>query len=134
MRARRGNFRRALEVSLLLHLLLVFLVLPRVHEVWPAAEAGALRLVPEPPAVEQAPLRFEFVDLAEEREETPPNARVPLSDLDRRAHGGEGEAAARPASQGNTPQRGVHSSSSCRNSLTFSGCAATRSFVSVRSA
>ena len=43
-----------------------------------------------------------FVDLAEDREETPVSDQVPLSDLDRRAHGGEGEAASRAAVQGNT--------------------------------
>jgi protein TonB len=104
VRESRGSFRRALEVSLLLHLLLVFLILPRVHEVWPSTESGALRLLPEPATVDQAPLRFELVELAEDREESQSDERAPLSDLDRRAHGGEGEAAARPASQGNTPQ------------------------------
>jgi TonB family protein len=45
------------------------------------------------------------VDLAEEREEAPVNDQVPLSDLDRRAHGGEGELDADvPGSVGNTSQ------------------------------
>jgi protein TonB len=92
-------------VSILAHLLLLFIVLPRVREVWPAPGELALRLLPEPAQEQSKPLDFEFVDLAEEREEKPPEDRpVPLSDLDRRAHGGEGESAERPASRGNTPQ------------------------------
>jgi protein TonB len=103
---RRDNttFRRALEVSLLLHLLVLFLIVPQIEQVWPASNASAVELVPEVSPEEQPPLEFEFVDLAEEREETPVSDRVPLSDLDRRAHGGEGEAADRAAVQGNTPQ------------------------------
>jgi TonB family protein len=91
-------------VSLLLHLLLLFLIVPQLEQVWPVSNASAVELVPEAAPDEQPPLEFEFVDLAEEREETPVSDRVPLSDLDRRAHGGEGEAADRPAVQGNTPQ------------------------------
>jgi TonB family protein len=88
----------------LLHLLLIFLVVPQLEQVWPASDASAVELMPEVSPDDQPPLEFEFVDLAEEREETPVSDRVPLSDLDRRAHGGEGEAAARPGVQGNTPQ------------------------------
>jgi TonB family protein len=85
-------------------LLLVFLVAPQVEELWPTSNASAVELVPEASPEDQQPLEFEFVDLAEEREETPVSDQVPLSDLDRRAHGGEGEAAARAAVQGTTPQ------------------------------
>jgi protein TonB len=105
VRRNRTFFRRALEASLLLHLLLLFVVLPRVHDVWPAALAASPLLAARPPDRAQPPLEFEFVDLPEEREEPPSSDRVPLSDLDRRAHGGEGqEASDRPASRGNTPQ------------------------------
>jgi TonB family protein len=104
VRRDRSSFRRALEVSLLLHLLLVFLIVPQVEELWPVSNASAVELVPEVSPDDQSPLEFEFVDLAEEREETPVSDQVPLSDLDRRAHGGEGEAASRAAVQGNTPQ------------------------------
>ncbi len=98
----RGTFRRALELSLLLHLLLIFLIVPRVQELWPVAPAAAS--VAEQPEPER-PLTFEFVDLPNDREEPPPDDRpVPLSDLDRRAHGGEGEAAVRPGVRGTTPQ------------------------------
>jgi TonB family protein len=96
-------FRRALEISILLHLLLIFLIVPRVQQLWPVADASAVELVPE--AQQQSePLEFEFVDLIEDREEEPVSDQVPLSDLDRQAHGGEGEAAAKPATSGNTPQ------------------------------
>ena len=104
MRRDRNSFRRALEVSLLLHLLLIFLVVPQVEELWPTPNASAVELVPEVSPDQQPPLEFEFVDLAEEREEEPVSDRVPLSDLDRRAHGGEGEAASRAAVEGNTRQ------------------------------
>jgi TonB family protein len=97
-------FRRALEVSLLVHLLLLFLIVPRLQQVWPTSDAAAVELRPELAPDQRPPLEFEFVDLAEEREERPVSDRVPLSDLDRRAHGGEGEAAATPGSAGNTPQ------------------------------
>jgi TonB family protein len=104
VRRDRSSFRRALEVSLLLHLLLIFLVAPQVEELWPTSNASAVELVPEVSPDQQPPLEFEFVDLAEEREEEPVSDQVPLSDLDRRAHGGEGEAASRAAVQGNTQQ------------------------------
>ena len=93
-----------MEISLLLHLLLLFLVAPQVERLWPSSDASAVELVPETSAQDQQPLEFEFVDLAEEREEEPVSPQVPLSDLDRRAHGGEGEAAERPSTEGNTPQ------------------------------
>ena len=99
----RSIFRRAIEISLLFHLLLIFLVAPRVERLWPTSAASAVELAPEA-ASDQRPLEFEFVDLPDEREETPVSPQVPLSDLDRRAHGGEGEAAERPATEGNTPQ------------------------------
>jgi TonB family protein len=104
VRRDKSTFRRALEISLLLHLLLIFLVVPQIEELWPASSASAVELVPDASADAQPPLEFEFVDLAEDREETPVSDQVPLSDLDRRAHGGEGEAASRAAVQGNTPQ------------------------------
>jgi protein TonB len=104
VRRDRSSFRRALEVSLLFHLLLIFLIVPQVEELWPASNASAVELVPEVSPDERPPLEFEFVDLAEEREEEPVSDRVPLSDLDRRAHGGEGEAASRAGVQGTTPQ------------------------------
>jgi TonB family protein len=100
----KSIFRRALEISLLLHLLLIFMVVPNIERLWPLSDASAVELVPQQANPDERPLEFEFVDLAEEREETPVSPQVPLSDLDRRAHGGEGEAAARPSSQGNTPQ------------------------------
>ncbi len=106
VRSERKIFRRALEVSILLHLLLVFVVVPRAREAWPSAlSAAPIFQVSEPPQAERPPLEFEFVDLAEDREEPPVSDQVPLSDLDRRAHGGEGDRPSdRPGSRGNTFQ------------------------------
>ncbi len=105
VRQNRGVFRRALEVSLLLHLLLLFLVAPQLQRVWSvSADASAVELAPEVRADERPPLEFEFVDLAEDREQEPVSDQVPLSDLDRRADGGVGEAADSPGVVGNTPQ------------------------------
>lgn len=105
MHVRREStfFRRALEISVLLHLLLIFLIVPRVQQIWPVSDASAVELVPETQN-QREPLDFEFVDLIEDIEETPVSDQVPLSDLDRQAHGGEGAAAARPATAGNTQQ------------------------------
>jgi TonB family protein len=103
----RSLFRRALEVSLLLHLLLLFVVVPRAREVWPTTLSSApiFEVTPPEDSVAQPPLEFEFVELANEREERPTTDRAPLSDLDRRAHGGQGEAASdSPGSIGNTFQ------------------------------
>jgi len=96
-------FRRALEISILLHLLLIFLIVPRVQELWPVNDASAVELAPDVQD-QREPLDFEFVDLIEDREEEPVSDQVPLSDLDRQAHGGEGAASDRPATAGNTPQ------------------------------
>jgi TonB family protein len=102
----RSIFGRALGASLLLHLLLLFVIVPGAQKVWPVSLSAASIFEPTPPS-EQAerPLEFEFVDLADDREEPPVSDRVPLSDLDRRAHGGEGEAGAdSPGSAGTTEQ------------------------------
>jgi len=99
---RDRRFRLALELSLLLHLLLA----------WVLPEAAALAAVvlprPEPATVAAEPeddaLRFELVELPDQREEPPAADRAPLSDLSRRAHGGQGAAAARPGVSGTTPE------------------------------
>ena len=104
---RHGSFfRRALTASFVLHLLLLFVVIPGARKVWPVSLSESTLFKPQPvETAEQPPLEFEFVDLANDREEPPVNDRVPLSNLDRRAHGGEGEATApSPSTVGNTPQ------------------------------
>jgi len=103
MRRDRNIFHWALIASLLLHVVLIFLVVPGVRDVWPQAVEPMVQLrQPEP---ESPPLEFEFVDLAEDREEQPTEPeKALLSDMDRRAHGGEGEQSMAPSSQGNTPQ------------------------------
>jgi TonB family protein len=103
VRRESSLFRRALEVSILLHLLLIFLIVPRVQQLWPVSDASAVELAPKPQD-QREPLDFEFVDLIEDKEEKPVSDQVPLSDLDRQAHGGEGESSNRPATAGNTPQ------------------------------
>jgi len=100
----RSLFSRALGVSLALHLLLLFVVVPGAKKVWPVSLSAAPIFQTAPPEQAERPLEFEFVDLPGAREEPPVSDRVPLSDLDRRAHGGEGEPAASPGSDGNTPQ------------------------------
>jgi len=101
----RGPLRRAFEISLLLHLLLIFLLVPGLERVWPATSilGKKLALAPVP---QEKPLKFELVDLANDREEKPSaKVPVPLSDKNRRAHGGQGEKnAVRPGVRGNTPQ------------------------------
>ncbi len=97
---RDRRLRVALELSLLLHLLLAWLL--------PAGHRAVLALVPPPPppaAADQAqePIRFELVELPHEREESPSKPNAPASDLSRRAHGGEGEPADRPGVAGTTP-------------------------------
>jgi hypothetical protein len=99
---RDRRFRLALELSLLLHLLLAWL-LPQ------AAALGAILLpqsaaVPTAPSpVEEEPIRFELVELPDQREEEPSQPRARLSDLSRRAHGGEGAPAEQPEIRGISP-------------------------------
>jgi len=93
-----------LEISLLVHLVLVFLLVPSLRRVWPATTklAQKMAIVPK---TDEKPLKFELVELPNQKEEKPrQESRAPLSDLDRRAHGGEGESASRPAARGTTPQ------------------------------
>ncbi len=106
MRNDRSLFRRALELSLLLHLLVIFLILPRVRGLWPTTSKVAEAMTIKPQAADDSkPLNFELVDLPNQREEKPENERPPLSDLDRKAHGGEGESPARrPGVRGSTPE------------------------------
>jgi protein TonB len=126
----RSLFGKALGASVVLHLLLLFVIVPGAHRVWPVSLSAApifettpppeqaerpleFELVDRPDAGEQTPARervappseFELVDLANNREEAPASDRAPLSDLDRRAHGGVGApGATSPGSVGNTTQ------------------------------
>jgi TonB family protein len=98
------TFRRAIGISLLLHLLLLFLIVPQLRDAWSKSSPSPIFAVDPDQVAAQQPLEFEFVDLAEDREEKPTRPDAPMSDLDRRADGGEGELSDRPASQGNTRQ------------------------------
>jgi TonB family protein len=105
VKSERRVFNWALGVSLLLHLVLLFLVVPGLREAWPNIMTPVVQLPPQQPPETSPPLQFEFVDLANEKEEPPQNPdEAVLSDMDRRAHGGEGQASNTPSSQGNTPQ------------------------------
>ncbi len=106
VRSERGTFRRAIELSLLLHLVLILLVIPEIREVWPSTDNMSEAFVIRPPeATEQPPLNFELVDIPAEEEPPAEDSEPLLSDQDRRAHGGEGDRTdRRPATTGNTPQ------------------------------
>lgn len=103
MRDDGRTFRRAIGVSLVLHLLLLFLVIPRLRDAWSSSSVAPIFAVDPARAAAQPPLEFEFVDLADDREEKPDKPDAPMSDLDRQAHGGEGAPADRPSTRGNTP-------------------------------
>ena len=96
---RERRWRLAIELSILVHLLLAWLA-PQGHQV-----VAALLAAPPPaapPVADDEPIRFEMVELPEQKEEQPSRKAAPLSDLSRRAHGGEGEPAERPGVHGNT--------------------------------
>jgi protein TonB len=108
VRQRRSNVGTtlgALGVSLLVHLVVILLLLPFLWKYWNRIEGATLTPVAAAAVQSQPPLQFEFVDLANDREEKPNRPDPAMSDLDRRAHGGEGEAADRAASTGNTPEK-----------------------------
>jgi TonB family protein len=88
--------------SLLLHVLIFSQLLQGSFTsqlVAMAREAYARRHFPD----DNTPF-YELVEKPNDRKETPTNPRAPLSDLDRRAHGGVGKPATRPGSEGNTPE------------------------------
>ncbi|MFN3413732.1 MAG: TonB family protein [Thermoanaerobaculum sp.] len=92
------RFRLGLELSLLLHLLL--LLLPdRLTPVNPVAAKPVV-----PAQKDEPPLRFELVELPNQKEEQPSRPDAPGSDLSRRAHGGSGEKAERPGVSGTSPE------------------------------
>lgn len=92
------SFRLGLEISVLLHLLLL-----AVPEKLPFSRA-LVASTPSPQKTEERLVTFELVELPQEKEEAPSNPNAPASDLSRRAHGGEGPAAAKPAAKGSSPQ------------------------------
>lgn len=91
----------AVVVSLVIHLLLLWL-LPRGAALVAMLLPTPAVAQPEQPVENDEPIRFEFVDLPEQRAEAPSRPDAPGSDLSRRAHGGQGEASQRPGSVGNT--------------------------------
>lgn len=98
---RDRRFRLALELSLVAHLLLLWLA-PQGHQLV-AAWLHAAVPPPPPPAETERPLRFELVELPDTREEPPRRPDAPASDRSRRAGGGEGEPdAERAGTRGST--------------------------------
>lgn len=103
MRDDPSIFHWALLISLLIHLLLLFLVFPGVSRLW--KRAFAVQSPVQAKLQQKPPLEFEFVDLPDDKEETPENPeKAKLSDKDRKAHGGEGEQDTKALSRGNTRQ------------------------------
>lgn len=97
---RERRWRLAVELSILIHLLLAWLA-PQGHQLVAALMAAPLPKA-APTVAEDQPIRFELVELPNQREEKPSHRDVPASDLSRRAHGGEGEASDRPGMRGNS--------------------------------
>lgn len=103
MRDDSSIFHWALLISLLLHVIILFLVVPGVTRLW--TRVLEVQAPPKLSAQQKPPLEFEFVDLPDDREEKPRDPQeAKLSDRDRQAHGGQGEQASAPSSRGNTPQ------------------------------
>jgi len=109
---RDRRFRLALELSLLLHLLLAWLA-PQATVLFASLLPRRVEAAVIPPPRDDS-IRFELVELPEQREETPSRRDAPLSDLSRRAHGGEGGPSDRPEVLGQSyelrlapPRRGV---------------------------
>ncbi|RLE19080.1 MAG: hypothetical protein DRJ65_20630, partial [Acidobacteria bacterium] len=65
MRRDHNIFHWALIASLLLHLVLIFMIVPGVGNIWPQAVEPVVQI--QQPETESPPLKFEFVDLAEDR-------------------------------------------------------------------
>jgi TonB family protein len=88
----------ALAASVLFHFLLVA-ILPASHgDAVPLAELAQLK------KNDKVPPLYLFPYLPKEKVEPPAHQKAPLSDLDRRAHGGVGQPDVRPGSHGNTPE------------------------------
>lgn len=102
MRREPNIFHWALLLSLLVHVVILLLI-SKSEDLWAVSETPVVQIA-ESTEEQRPPLEFEFVDLLDEREETPDDPNAPLSDLDRRAHGGQGDASDRPSSEGNTRQ------------------------------
>lgn len=92
------SFRLGLEISALFHLLL--LAMP--EKLFFSRSLVAPAALPQ--KIEEKPVMFELVELPQEKEEAPSNPNAPASDLSRRAHGGQGPAAPKPAVKGSSPQ------------------------------
>ncbi len=86
----------ALVASLAFHLVLVFLL--------PAGQRLLARQAEAQRVDEKVPPVYLFPYLPKQKVEPPSRPKAPLSDLSRRAHGGEGQPSTTPGSHGNTPE------------------------------
>lgn len=100
MRLMDFRFIFPLLLTLLFH---VFLILQLRSDSMLAALVAAANEQPRPKQEEEI-TPFYLVEMPEQREEKASRQRAPLSDMNRRAHGGEGDPADRPASRGNTEE------------------------------
>jgi TonB family protein len=90
----------ALVVSLIFHLL----ILSQVRENSLLSEIlAAERLAAKHKSEDTTPF-YEMVEMPNKGAERPSRPKAPASDLDRRAHGGEGAPALTPGSRGTTPE------------------------------
>ncbi|MGD1147778.1 MAG: energy transducer TonB [Thermoanaerobaculaceae bacterium] len=101
IRLRDRSLLLALVASLLLHLL-IFSQLRAdslIQTMLAARRQAIARKLPE----DNTPF-YEMVEMPKQRVERPSRPRAPVSDLDRRAHGGVGAPDLTPGSRGNTPE------------------------------
>jgi TonB family protein len=99
LRIRDRRFIVVVILTLLFHLVLLSQL--RSNSILAALNAAHAGQRPRP---EEPVTPFYFVDMPKQRQEKPSRQRAPLSDMNRRAHGGEGEPADTPGSKGNTPE------------------------------
>jgi TonB family protein len=100
LRARDLHFIVALAATLAFHLLLVLALRSDSAK----AALAALVVPAARPRIDEKVTPFYFVEMPNQKEEKPSREQAPLSDMDRRAHGGEGAPSDRPGSQGNTEE------------------------------
>jgi TonB family protein len=102
MRLRDRALLIALVASFLLHLA-IFTQLRADSLLQSILAAQRARVMARKPPVDNTPF-YELVDMPKQHPEKPSRPKVPVSDLDRRAHGGAGAPAETPGSRGNTPE------------------------------
>jgi TonB family protein len=101
-RLRIGDRRFIVTIILTLLFHLTLLLQLRSDSIMSALMAAANeRARPRP---EEPVTPFYFIEMPNQKQEKPSRQRAPLSDMNRRAHGGEGQPADTPGSRGNTEE------------------------------